>query len=82
MICMKLLAELNNLSLSIPDDIRVASFYDSIYLDNYIPSVTSLIFDARELGAAAACALMRTVEGDTSMDIILDFQMLIRKSTM
>lgn len=82
MICMKLLAELNNLSLSIPDDIRVASFYDSIYLDNYIPSVTSLIFDAGELGAAAACALMRTVEGDTSMDIILDFQMLIRKSTM
>ncbi len=82
MICMKLLAELNNLSKNIPDDIRVASFYDSIYLDNYIPSVTSLIFDAGELGAAAACALMRTVEGDTSMDIILDFQMLIRKSTM
>ncbi len=82
MLCMKLLAELNNLSISIPDDIRVASFYDSVHLDNYIPSVTSLIFDAGELGAAAACALMRTAEGDTAMDIVLDFQMLIRKSTM
>lgn len=81
-ICMKLLAELNTLSKIVPDDVRVASFYDNIYLDNYIPSVTSLIFDAEELGAAAACALMRTVEGDTSMDVMLDFQMLIRKSTM
>lgn len=82
MLCMKLLAELNNRSISIPDDVRVASFYDSVHLDNYIPSVTSLIFDAGELGASAAGALMKTIEGDTAMDIILDFQMLIRKSTM
>ena len=81
-ICIKLLAELNNLSKSIPDDIRVASFYDSVYLDNYIPAVTSLIFDAEQLGITAASALMETLKGNNVTDIMLDFQMLIRKSTM
>lgn len=82
MICMKLLAELNSLSISIPDDIRVASFYDSVHLDNYIPSITSLIFDAAELGAASASALMEMLSGSEVNDIMLDFQLLIRKSTM
>lgn len=81
-ICMKLLAELNNFSRSIPDDIRVASFYDSVYLDNYIPSITSLIFDAGELGAASASALVEMLDGNEVGDIVLDFQLLIRKSTM
>ena len=82
MLCMKLLAELNNLSKSIPDDIRVASFYDSVQLDNYIPSITSLIFNAGELGAVSASELIEMLGGNDGKNLMLDFQLLIRKSTM
>ncbi len=83
MICMKLLAELNNLGKSIPQDIKVASFYDSQYLDNYTPSITSLIFNAGELGAAAAYVLTDMLSGkEPEKETYLSFEMLIRKSTM
>lgn len=82
-ICMKLLAELNNIGKSIPQDIKVASFYDSIYLDNYTPSITSLIFNAEELGAASASVLIDILNGEEIADETdLSFEMLIRKSTI
>ncbi len=82
-ICMKLLAELNNLGKSIPQDIRVASFYDSVYLDNYSPPITSLIFNASELGAASASVLIDMLNGVVvNKSTNLSFEMLIRKSTM
>lgn len=82
-ICMKLLAELNNLGKNVPQDIRVASFYDSAYLDNYSPPITSLIFNASELGSAAAAVLLEAIKGNAISETTnLSFEMLIRKSTM
>lgn len=83
MICMKLLAELKLQGLRVPNDIRVASFYDSVYLDGYTPAITSLIFNASELGIEAASALLNYLDGkEISRNIMLPFEMLIRKSTM
>ncbi len=82
-ICMKLLSELNSLGISVPADVKVASFYDSVYLDNYTPPITSLIFNAEELGATAASMLVDNLSGEDKSDsVILGFEMLIRKSTM
>lgn len=82
-ICMKLLAELNALGMKIPEDIKVASFYDSVFLDIYTPPITSLIFNASELGAAAADVLIDMLSGnEVSSSTSLSFEMLIRKSTM
>lgn len=82
-LCIKLLTELNNLGISIPQDIKVASFYDSVYLDNYTPPITSLIFDAGELGAAASSMLIESLnEKEKCESIVLGFEMLVRKSTM
>lgn len=82
-ICMKLLAMLNGMGKSIPEEIRVASFYDNAYLDNFTPPITSLFFDAKELGAEAASMLIDSINGgDECGNIELGFNMLIKKSTM
>ncbi|MBQ8966698.1 LacI family DNA-binding transcriptional regulator [Ruminococcus sp.] len=83
MLCMRLLAELSNLGLSVPDDIKVASFYDSVFLDSYLPPITSLIYNATELGATAVSQLMDMLEGEeVEKQKLMHFEMLVRRSTM
>lgn len=83
LICMRLLTQLKNLGKRIPDDIRVASFYDNTYLDSFTSPITSLIFNAGELGAKAASMLIDSINGGEKFEnVVLGFQLLIRKSTM
>ena len=83
MICMHVVNTLSSLGKSIPRDVRVASFYNSMYLDMSSPPITALRFRAGDLGAAAAALLLDMLEGkETSRETILGFEMLIRKSTM
>ncbi len=68
---------------AIPRDIRVASLYNSMYLDMYSPPITALNFRAGDLGAAAANLLLDILEEkETQRETVLGFEMLIRKSTM
>ena len=82
-ICMKLLAELNSLGVKIPEDVKVASFYNSVFLDIYTPPITSLIFNAGELGSASASVLLGMINGNAAQESVdMNFEMLIRRSTM
>ncbi len=82
-ICTRLLTELNNLGKRVPEDVWVASFYGSAYLDHYNPPITSLIFDAASLGATAASVLIDMLNGaEVPLETMLSFEMLIRKSTL
>lgn len=80
-ICMQLLALLNERGVSIPEEIRVASFYDSIYLDSFSPPITSLSFDASKLGSASAEALIDLLNGTAVVSATMSFELLIRGST-
>lgn len=83
MICMYVINMLAAIGKSIPRDIRVASFYNSMYLDMYSPPITALSFRASDLGATAASLLLDILDGkETSRETMLGFEMLIRKSTM
>ena len=83
MLCMDTVNILTSIGKSIPQDIRVASFYNSMYLDVCAPPVTALKFKASELGSATASLLLDILEGkDAPHETILGFEMLIRKSTM
>ena len=82
-ICTQLLTELSNLGRRVPEDVWVASFYGSAYLDHYNPPITSLIFDATSLGATAASVLLDLLSGAAvPQETMLSFEMLIRKSTL
>ncbi len=69
-ICGHVLAGLRTQGKYVPEDIRVASFYNSSALENSIPSITSLCFDAGELGKAAGRLLLGRLEGEEVLETL------------
>ncbi|SDA12114.1 transcriptional regulator, LacI family [Ruminococcus sp. YE71] len=81
-LCIKLLNILNEMGRRIPDDIRVASFYNSSLLDVYQPPITSLIYDSEELGSVAAAKIIEMLGSSSSNEsALLSYEMLVRRST-
>ena len=81
-ICNLALPQLRELGVRIPEDVKVASFYDNTLLEHVLPSVTSLRFDAVELGRAACRELLNLLEGREAHSRVLPaYQMVLRDST-
>lgn len=81
-ICLMCLAVLQKKKRSIPDEIQVASFYDSKNLEHNQPSVTSVRFDAVRLGKIAAAKLLQIVGTEPREDVQpLNYQLVFREST-
>lgn len=68
--------------IRIPSDLRVASFYNSSLLEGTVPSVTSLNFNDRNLGAVAAKTLLSMIEGkDTESQRLKNYEVVLKDST-
>ncbi len=68
--------------ISIPQDIKLASFYNSLVLESNTPPVTSLDFDAVELGRVACTTLLDYLSGkDVSHKTLLGYDIIIKEST-
>lgn len=81
-ICNLALVRLRELALHIPQDIRMASFYDSNLLKNNNPPITSLRFDTKELGKMACQMLLYRMAGkETQNRTCSGYQILLRDST-
>lgn len=81
-LCRLVLAKLQELKLSIPGQIRVASFYNSSLLEQNLPPITSLKFDAKELGRTACKLLLARMDGqEAANQIHLGYQVVLREST-
>ena len=81
-VCIHVLNKLRRENIQVPDQMRVASFYDSTILANNLPSVTSLSFDARELGNVACKILLEAVEGkQTVFRTLLGYEVVLKEST-
>lgn len=81
-ICLKVLDKLKKCGLQVPDDIKVASFYNSTVLERNTPSITSLSFDARELGRVASKTLLQLINGDVVPErSLLGYEISIKEST-
>lgn len=81
-ICARVLNKLNELRVKVPKDIKVASFYDSIVLDNNIPSITSLSFDSRELGMVTGRTIIDLIEGkEVKEKTQLPYEIVLKEST-
>lgn len=62
-ICSRTLDYLKVQNISIPDDISIASFYDSSLLDHNTPGITTLKFDAQLLGKGSCEMLIECMDG-------------------
>ena len=58
--------------IEVPKDLRVASFYDSVFLENTIPAVPAIHFDDMALGETAAHLLFRKMAGEEPESVMLD----------
>lgn len=81
-ICGKVLSILREEGYTVPGDIKVASFYDSIYMQTNNPPITAIGFNAEELGTIAGKRLIGLIEGDTNRSkTVLDYEIHLRRST-
>lgn len=80
-ICNMALARLRSCGLNVPRDVKVVSFYDNVLLEGNIPPITSLRFDAAELGRIACRELINKLEGRPTGNFVLPgYQMILRDS--
>ncbi len=81
-LCSLTMAHLRSLGVPVPQKVKVASFYDSVLLKNNIPPVTSLHFDAVELGHRACRMLIDRLEQQPEQDYAPPaYEILQRDST-
>lgn len=81
-ICSHVLQKIRQEHKKIPQDIRLASFYNSSVLENSVPSITSLVFNARELGGKACQTLLERIEGkEVPKRILLPYEIALKEST-
>lgn len=81
-ICINVLNKLRKENVRIPEDIKVASFFNNSLLSNYYPAITCLDFDIRELGKSAAKMLLDILKGnDTPKRLELGYQVMLKNST-
>jgi DNA-binding LacI/PurR family transcriptional regulator len=81
-ICGMIMSCLKLKNVSIPEDLRLASFYDSIQLERGVPPVTCLKFNTKELGAKA-CKMLLSMLGEQveEEESGLGYQVVLREST-
>lgn len=81
-ICSMALIRLREKNIRIPQDIRVACFYDSPILRQFNPPITGLHFDTRELGRMSCQNLLdQLMECEVTSCTRIGYQVILREST-
>lgn len=81
-LCGCVLNILQQRKVRVPEQVKIASFYDSSFLENYMPSVTSIQFDIEELGKMTCKTLLAMIEGQKVPEqSLLGYQISMREST-
>lgn len=81
-ICNLVMVYLRTNGIRVPQDVQVVSFYDNVLLESNIPPVTSLRFDAVELGKVACTKLIEKLDGKPDSELPLPgYKIVLREST-
>lgn len=82
-ICLSVVQILVKKDIAVPQQIQLASFYDSTLLKNNKPGVTSLVFDDKALGALTCRTLLSYIGGEeVKGKTRMDYELVIRNSTL
>ena len=81
-VCSRVLKMLREQHIKVPQEVKLASFYNSTILENSVPSITSLSFNAKELGMVACRTLLDLVEGtEVKARTLLPYEVVLKEST-
>ncbi|MBQ9644382.1 MAG: LacI family DNA-binding transcriptional regulator [Lachnospiraceae bacterium] len=76
------LAQCREKEIRIPEDFKLASFYDSGFLAHSVPAVTAIDIDDTKLGFVAAQTLLKLIRGEPVQNQHLrNYQIILREST-
>lgn len=65
-----------------PADIKVASMYNSVLLDNVVPAITAINYDPKELGYEACKVILNKISGEeVALKTLMGYNILMRGST-
>lgn len=82
LLCLYVLNKLKREHVKVPQQIKLASFYNSSLLENNVPSITSLNFDVNELGMVTCCTLLDLIDGkETKKKTMLGYEVVLKEST-
>lgn len=77
-----IMKQLKARELRVPEDVQLASMYDSEALEESSPSITALQFDAAQLSRTGYHMLMDTINGKAVQNgLELGYQLVVRQST-
>ena len=75
-LCSRVLNALQRRGVDVPGQMQVASFYDSVFLAEHMPQVSSIWFDVEELGRKACELLLRMLAGESvEQRMLLGYQL-------
>ncbi len=81
MICSRVFQKLTKEGITVPNQIKVASFYNSSLLESHVPAVTTLEFDVKELGETAAKVLLNMINGEETEKVtLLPYKVAIKET--
>jgi len=81
-ICSRVLNYLQIKHAKIPEDIKVASFFDSNILEHNTPGITTVRFNAEALGEKSCSLLLEAIDGnDVEAVNMQDYEIVIKEST-
>ncbi len=81
-ICLETLNYLKLLGVAIPRQVRVASFFYSTVLENYVPSVTSVSYNVKKLGMVSGTCLIDIIEEKELSSLLLpEYEISLKEST-
>lgn len=81
-LCSYLLAIFKKEGIHIPDDVKLASFYNSMILENISPAITTLQFDIKELGVETCKVLLNCINGlPYQQRTLLKYEVILKEST-
>ena len=81
-ITLSVLNKLRKANVAVPDEMRVATLFESVILDNYVPAITGLTYDVMQLGRIVAELVISIIEGnEVPVLTTLNYQIVIKEST-
>ena len=81
-ICSTALAKFKRDGVKVPEDVMIASFYNSPLLENNQPAITTLRYDPRGLGIMACQNLFKCIDGECVPEkSMLGYEVLLKEST-
>lgn len=81
-ICKYVLNKLKKNKIKVPEQIKIASFYNSSLLENNIPAVTSLQFNVKELGIMSCKVLLDKLDGkEVNPRTLLGYEVILKETT-